>query len=88
MTECARVSACMLVTKSSGFLRSFSQILLQVPVSRLRCYGDCAFSVGGPCLWNRLPESVFRRKRFYRTAPLNGFVSTDALTSIHYYYYY
>ena len=32
------------VRKSSGKLRWCSQILLQVPVSRLKSYGDCAFS--------------------------------------------
>ena len=48
----------LLIKKSGRFLRSSSQILLQVPVSRRRCYGDCAFSVAGPCLWNRLPESI------------------------------
>ena len=30
------------------------QILLQVPVSRLKSYGDCAFSVAAPTLWNKL----------------------------------
>ena len=27
-------------------------------VSKPKCYGDCVFSVAGPCLWNRLLESV------------------------------
>ena len=39
-------------------LRSFSQTLLQVPVSRLKSYGDCAFSVAAPTLWNGLPEEI------------------------------
>ena len=43
---------------NSEFLRSSTQILLQVPVSRRRCYADCAFNVAGPCLWNRLPETI------------------------------
>ena len=83
---------------------------------RRRCYGDSVFSVAGPCLWNRLPESIkalesfksllkthlfeiafqnllyflciFRRKRFYCTAPLNGFDSKGAIVNILYYYYY
>jgi len=39
-------------------LRSSSQILLQVPVSRLRSYVDCAFSDAAPILWNRLPADI------------------------------
>jgi len=35
-----------------------SQILLQVPVSRLESYGDCAFSVAAPTSWNRLPANI------------------------------
>ena len=35
-----------------------SRTLLQVPVSRLKSYGDCAFSVAGPTLWNRLPADI------------------------------
>ena len=45
---------CMMTVK----LRSSSHILLQVPVSRLKSYGDCAFSVAAPTLWNRLPADV------------------------------
>ena len=36
------------IRKSSRKLGSSSQILLQVPVSRLKSYGDCAFSVAAP----------------------------------------
>ena len=36
------------IRKSSRKLKSSSQILLQVPVSRLKSYGDCAFSVVAP----------------------------------------
>ena len=36
------------IRKSSRKLRSSSQIPLQVPVSRLKSYGDCAFSVAAP----------------------------------------
>jgi len=48
---------CELVSigKSSRKLRSSSQMLLQVPVSRLKSYGNCAFSVAATTLWNRLP---------------------------------
>ena len=34
------------------------KILLQVPVSWLKSYGDCAFSVAAPTLWNRLLEDI------------------------------
>jgi len=36
------------IRKSTPNLRSSSQILLQVPVSRLKSYGDCASSVAAP----------------------------------------
>ena len=51
---------CKLVSirKSSQKLRSFSQILLQVPVSWLKSCGDCAFNDAAPTLWNRLPADV------------------------------
>ena len=39
-------------------LKSSSQILLQVPLSGLKSYGDCAFSVAAPTLWNRLPSDI------------------------------
>jgi len=38
------------IRNSSQKLRSSSQILLLVPVSRLKSYGDCAFSVAAPTL--------------------------------------
>ena len=46
------------IRKSSRKLRPSSQILLPVPVSRLKSYGDCAFSVAAPTLWNRLPANI------------------------------
>ena len=39
-------------------LRSSSKNLLVVPPSRIKGYGDRAFSVCGPKLWNNLPESL------------------------------
>ena len=41
-------------------LRSDNQLLLNVPVStlRLKFYGDRAFSVAGPTLWNALPKKI------------------------------
>jgi len=46
------------IRKSPEKLRSSSQILLQVPVSRLKLCGDCAFSVSTPTLWNRLSANI------------------------------
>ena len=46
------------IRKSSRKFRSSSQILLQVPVSWLKSYGDCAFSVTALSLWNRLPADI------------------------------
>ena len=39
-------------------LRSSSSNLLTVPKTAMKRYGDRAFSVAGPVLWNSLPESV------------------------------
>ena len=46
------------IRKSSRKHRSPSQMQLQMSVSRLRSYGDCAFSVAAPTLWNRLPADI------------------------------
>ena len=46
------------IRKSSRKLRSPSQLLLQVQVSRLKSYDYCAFSVAAPTLWNRLPADI------------------------------
>ena len=46
------------IRKSSGKLRSSSQILLQMPMSRFKSYGDCAFSVAAPTLCNMLPADI------------------------------
>jgi len=60
ITDMAPVYLCELISirKSSRKLRSSSQILLQVPVCRLKSYGDCAFSVAAPNLWNKLPANI------------------------------
>ena len=46
------------IRKSSRKLRSSSQILLQVPLSRLKSYGDCAYGVAAPTLWNTLLADI------------------------------
>ena len=51
---CEQVS----IRKSSRKLRSSSQILLQVPVSPLKSYGNCALSVAATTLWNKLPLDI------------------------------
>ena len=48
----------MSIRKSSRKLRSSSQILLQVTVSRLKSYGNCVFSVAVSTLWNKLPANI------------------------------
>ena len=48
---------CELVS-SSRKLGSSSQIVLQAPVPRFKSYGDCAFSVAAPTLWNRLLADI------------------------------
>ena len=39
-------------------LRSSSQCLLDVPSSHLKTYGDRAFSICAPKLWNNLPHDI------------------------------
>ena len=43
------------IRKSSRKLRSSSQILLQVPLTRVKSYRDNAFCSTASTLWNRLP---------------------------------
>ena len=39
-------------------LRSSSKNLLVIPRSKLKSYGDRAFSVSAPKLWNDIPETI------------------------------
>ena len=45
---------------NKGLLRSDHQLLLNIPVTslKLKFYGDRAFSVAGPTLWNALPKDL------------------------------
>ena len=51
---------CQYLLRPNKGLRSDNQLLLNVPVStlRLKFYGDRAFSVAGPTLWNALPKNI------------------------------
>ena len=44
--------------KKNHGLRSDNKKLLKIPTSRLKTYGDRAFSVAGPALWNDLPDHL------------------------------
>ena len=44
--------------QSPRTLRSSTKNLLKVPKSRTKTYGDKAFSVTGPVLWNKLPDEL------------------------------
>ena len=48
----ARIKDCIVTEKLNEF--GFKPYDVEPSASS----GDCAFSLGGPCLWNRLPESV------------------------------
>ena len=49
----------LLVTYNPSInLRSAERRLLCVPQTKLKSYGDRAFSVVGPRLWNQLPDSL------------------------------
>ena len=52
------LSELILHYKPKRSLRSENQSLLQVPSTRLKTFGDRAFSVFGPRLWNNLPLHV------------------------------
>ena len=52
------VSELLQERKSSRVLRSSSLGLLATPTSRTKTYGDRAFSVCAPKLWNGLPNHV------------------------------
>ena len=44
----------------SRALRSKSEYKLVIPKTRLKSYGDRAFSVAAPTLWNELPLTIRR----------------------------
>ena len=44
--------------KPTRSLRSSSRNLLVIPRSKLKSYGDRAFSVSAPKLWNDIPETI------------------------------
>ena len=44
--------------KPARNLRSSCRKLLVVSRSKLKCYGDRAFSVAAPRLWNDIPDSI------------------------------
>ena len=67
------LSELLCYSNSPRLLRSSSQNFLAVPGSRLKTYGDRAFSVVAPKLWNQLPpelrggESVDQFRRYLKT---------------------
>lgn len=46
------------IKTSTRSLRSGEDILLELPVSHLKTFGDSSFSVAGPRLWNQLPVEI------------------------------
>ena len=50
----------LLQTKSATryFLRSNQQVLLQVPQTKRKTFGDRSFAVAGPRVWNSLPAEI------------------------------
>ena len=49
---------CLAFYKPQRSLRSANELLLSVPKSRLRTYGERAFQVAAPRLWNKLPLDI------------------------------
>jgi len=56
----------MSIRKSFRKLRSSSQILLQVPMSRRKIFGDCVLTVATPTLWNRLLVDIRNENQINR----------------------
>ena len=52
------LSRLLTVYRPTRSLRSHSQLLLRQPKSRLKTYGDRAFSHAAPRLWNALPSDL------------------------------
>jgi len=50
--------------------KSSRQILLQVPVSRFKSYGNCACSIADSTLWTRLPADIFLNCRLLKITRL------------------
>jgi len=70
------------IRKSS---RKLSQILLQVPVSRLKSYGDCAFSVAAAILWNKLPANIRNASSLENFNPFQKHTCSRSLSQIIFY---
>ena len=77
----------------SVFQGSNSQELLNIPRSRTKTYGDRAFSVAGPRLWNELPldirtiSDVNAFKRSLKTY-LFRYLGKHVFLLYYYYHYY
>lgn len=52
------ITEMLTLRQSNRALRSTNQLLLEVPRTRYRLWGDRAFSVAGPSLWNKLPADI------------------------------
>ena len=48
------------VHKPTRILRSADKCLLSIPTAKLKTYGDRAFAVSAPTLWNNLPFNIRR----------------------------
>ena len=54
------ISSLLSHRRCSRSLRSSGQELLTVPLTKLKTYGDRAFSTTAPRLWNNLPLSIHK----------------------------
>ena len=52
------ISNLLEIYKPTRSLRSSSRNLLVIPRSKLKSFGDRAFSVSAPKLWNDIPETI------------------------------
>ena len=55
---------CLCVKQSERNLRSSNGVTLIVPRSHTKAFGDRAFSVAGPTLWNSLPLNIRQLKSY------------------------
>ena len=72
------------IYKPSRCLRSEISSLLVVPKCRTKLYGERAFAVAAPTLWNKLPSEI----KNSTSVALSKRVSEPSFSKINYYYCY
>ena len=48
----------LLIPKAEDILRTFLALLIQIPLTNLKRFGDRVFCAYAPRLWNELPDNI------------------------------